>query len=347
LILYPGKSRAMTGNSTDGRIIEARLAAIIESSFDAVIGKDLNSIITDWNPAAERLFGYTQAEAVGRSITMLIPEHLLDEETDIIRRIRANERVETFETVRVRKDGSRVNVSITVSPIRNADGYVVGASKVARDISPLKESERRIRLLLREINHRVKNQYAVILAMMRETGRNADSIEEFQDKLGERITALAASHDLLVKSDWSGSTLAEIAKEQLIPFGHEDRVNVSGPLISVSSTAVQNLGMAFHELGTNSAKYGVLSGLGGSVAISWKLLHEGGESPTLRVSWEERFDPPLEGSRKAGKGFGTVVLERVTPQALGGRAHIERDNDRVCWTLTAPMAELVSEPEAL
>jgi len=197
---------------SDGRIIEARLAAIIESSFDAVIGKDLNSIITDWNPAAERLFGYTQAEAVGRSITMLIPDNLLDEETDIIRRIRANERVETFETIRVRKDGSRVNVSITVSPIRNADGQVVGASKVARDISPLKQSERRIRLLLREINHRVKNQYAVILAMMRETGRNADSIEEFQNKLGERITALAASHDLLVKSDWSGSTLAAIAK---------------------------------------------------------------------------------------------------------------------------------------
>ena len=262
-----GHPRLMTEIS-DGRIIEARLAAIIESSFDAVIGKDLNSIITDWNPAAERLFGYTQAEAVGRSITMLIPDNLLDEETDIIRRIRANERVETFETIRVRKDGSRVNVSITVSPIRNADGQVVGASKVARDISPLQQSERRIRLLLREINHRVKNQYAVILAMMRETGRNADSIEEFQNKLGERITALAASHDLLVKSDWSGSTLAAIAKEQLVPFGHEDRVTVSGPLISVSSTAVQNLGMAFHELGTNSAKYGVLSGRGGSVAIS-------------------------------------------------------------------------------
>lgn len=339
-----GHPRLMTEIS-DGRIIEARLAAIIESSFDAVIGKDLNSIITDWNPAAERLFGYTQAEAVGRSITMLIPDNLLDEETDIIRRIRANERVETFETIRVRKDGSRVNVSITVSPIRNADGQVVGASKVARDISPLKQSERRIRLLLREINHRVKNQYAVILAMMRETGRNADSIEEFQNKLGERITALAASHDLLVKSDWSGSTLAAIAKEQLVPFGHEDRVTVSGPLISVSSTAVQNLGMAFHELGTNSAKYGVLSGRGGSVAISWELLQEGGEAATLRVCWDERFDPPLEGAGKRGKGFGTVVLERVTPQALGGRAQVEHSSDRICWTLTAPMAELVGEPD--
>jgi len=335
----------MTESPDDSRIIEARLAAIIESSFDAVIAKDLNSVITHWNPAAEHLFGYTAAEAVGRPITMLIPEHLLDEETDIIRRIRANERVESFDTIRLRKDGSRVNVSITVSPIRNAAGEVVGASKVARDISPLKESERRIRVLLREINHRVKNQYAVILSMMSETGKHADSIEDFQDKIRKRIMALASSHDLLVKSEWAGSTLAEVAKGQLAPFGHEDRVTVSGPLISVTSTAVQNLGMAFHELGTNSAKYGVLSGRGGSIRIEWELSGHDEDGVVLKVSWDEKFDPPLQDSPKTGKGFGTVVLERVTPQSLGGRAQMERDSNRVRWTLTAPMAALSGEAE--
>lgn len=335
----------MSMTASDSRIVEARLAAIIESSFDAVVGKDLNSIITDWNPAAERLFGYTAEEAIGQSITMLIPQQLQDEETDIIQRIKANERVEMFETVRLKKDGSRISVSVTVSPIRNEAGEVVGASKMARDISALKENERRIRVLLREINHRVKNQYSVILSMMSETGRRAANIDEFQDKIRERITALAASHDLLVKSDWSGSTLSEIAKEQLAPFGHEERVAVSGPLISVNPTAVQNLGMAFHELGTNSAKYGVLAGKSGTIRIAWALLDRGEEGPALQVSWEESFEPELPAPPAASKGFGTVVLERVTPLALHGRAHVERSAKQIVWTLIAPMSYL-ADPEA-
>lgn len=89
---------------------EARLSAIIESSFDAIIAKDLNSVITDWNPAAERLFGYTRDEALGQSITMLIPNGLKDEEDAIIRRIRAGERVESYETTRIRKHGTRISV---------------------------------------------------------------------------------------------------------------------------------------------------------------------------------------------------------------------------------------------
>ena len=158
-----------------------------------------------------------------------------------------------------------------MSPIRDPDGRVVGASKIARDITGTRESERRIRVLLREINHRVKNQYAVILSLIRETGLRSESIEEFQQKVRERVTALAASHDLLVKSEWAGSTLAEVVAEQLAPFAHEAQVTVTGPLISIPPIAVQNLGMAFHELGTNSAKYGVLSGVAGVVNVVWEL----------------------------------------------------------------------------
>lgn len=323
------------------RIIEARLAAIIDSSFDAVIAKDLNSFITHWNPAAERMFGYTAEEAIGRSITMLIPPHLRSEETDIIRRIRANERVESYETVRLRKDGSTVFVSLTVSPIRNQRGEVVGASKIARDITQTKESERRIRMLLREINHRVKNQYAVILSLIRETGLSSVSIEEFQAKIRTRIASLAASHDLLVRSEWTGSTLAELVKAQLAPFGHESLVTISGPLVSISPNAVQNLGMAFHELGTNSAKYGVLAGREGAVTVSWTVSR--GPEPKLRVTWDEAFDEPLNPQPQGGRGFGTVVLERVTPIALNGKAHTERTSSRVTWTLVAPVSSVVEQ----
>jgi len=128
---------------------DARLAAIVDSSYDAIVGKDLNSIITNWNQAAERMFGYTAEEAVGQSILMLIPEHLQSEETDIIARIRKGERIGSVETIRKRKDGSLIAVSLTISPIRTPEGEIVGASKIARDITAAKESERRIRLLMR------------------------------------------------------------------------------------------------------------------------------------------------------------------------------------------------------
>src|ERR1041384_5255460 len=106
-----------------------RLAAIVESSDDAIVSKDLNGIITSWNRGAERVFGYTSEEAVGHSITMLIPPDRLSEEDIVLSKIRRGERVEHFETIRVRKDGRLVEVSVTVSPIRDADGTIVGASK--------------------------------------------------------------------------------------------------------------------------------------------------------------------------------------------------------------------------
>ncbi len=118
-----------------GAIATRRLAAVVESSDDAIITKDLTSIITSWNPAAERIFGYTEAEAIGRSIRMLIPDELQSEEDVVLAKIRAGEKVDHYETVRQRKDGTRLNVSLTVSPIRNEHGEIVGASKIARDIT--------------------------------------------------------------------------------------------------------------------------------------------------------------------------------------------------------------------
>ncbi len=117
------------------------LAAIVESSDDAIISKDLNGIITSWNQSAERLFGYTAAEAVGQSVTILIPPERLDEETAILAALRRGERFDHFETVRVRKDGSRLNLSLTISPVKDAEGRIVGASKVARDITAWKRQE--------------------------------------------------------------------------------------------------------------------------------------------------------------------------------------------------------------
>ena len=120
---------------------QARLAAIVESSEDAIVSKSLDGIIRTWNAGAEQLFGYTEAEVVGRSVTLIIPPERLDEEAAILRRLVRGERVKSFETVRVAKDGRRLDISLTVSPVRDSQGTIIGASKVARDISDRKRAE--------------------------------------------------------------------------------------------------------------------------------------------------------------------------------------------------------------
>lgn len=321
---------------------ETRLAAIVDSSFDAIISKDLNSVITSWNGAAERMFGYTPEEAVGRSVLMLIPDHLRDEEADIIGRVRKGEVVASYETIRRRKDGGIIAVSLTVSPIRNSVGEIIGASKIARDITSTKESERRIRLLLREVNHRVKNQFAVILSMIRETSKRSTDPREFEEVIRSRIMALSRSHDLLVNSEWAGASLFDLVQEQLKAFGHEEQVSLSGPLLTLQPNAVQNLGMAFHELGTNSAKYGALCGDAGRLEITWQIITDGSGRRDIHLVWNET-SPVLaeEQAESTRKGFGTVVLQRVTPQSLNGAATLEREPGHLRWALTAPLDSII------
>src|SRR5688572_15819869 len=125
-------------------ITALRLAAIVESSDDAIISKNLDSIIQTWNRAAERMFGYTAAEAVGRSIRMIIPPDRQSEEDEVLRQMRAGETLDHYETIRMRKDGTFINVSITASPLRGSDGRIVGASKIARDITDQKRLVREL-----------------------------------------------------------------------------------------------------------------------------------------------------------------------------------------------------------
>ena len=137
----------------------ARLAAIVASSDDAIISKDLNGIITSWNAAAERIFGYTAEEVIGKSITLIIPEERLPEEANVLSRVRAGLAVEHFETVRRRKDGMLIDISLTVSPVRTASGEIVGASKVARDIS----EQRRLREAAENAS-RMKDEFLAVLS---------------------------------------------------------------------------------------------------------------------------------------------------------------------------------------
>ncbi len=169
----PVESARDEAESESSRRPEARawLAAIIDSSDDAIVSKTLKGVITSWNPAAEKLFGYTAAEAIGRSITMIIPPERLFEEAEVIRKIQLGERIDHFETIRVAKDGRLLEISITVSPVRGKDGRIIGASKIARDISDRKriERERDAALLASQESNRSKD---VFLAMLGHELRN-------------------------------------------------------------------------------------------------------------------------------------------------------------------------------
>jgi two-component system, LuxR family, sensor kinase FixL len=142
-----------------------RLAAIVESSDDAIIGKDLNGVITAWNRAAEVLFGYTAEQIIGRPITIIIPPDRIDEESSILERIRRGERIVHFETLRQRSDGSLVAVSLTISPVHDADGTIIGVSKIARDLSEIQRTNQELQrreALLRSILDTVPDALVVI-----------------------------------------------------------------------------------------------------------------------------------------------------------------------------------------
>ena len=309
---------------------ERRLAAIVESSQDAIASKSLDGTVTSWNPAAERMFGYSAEEMIGRPIMTIIPESHLQEENMILARIRLGERIEPFDTVRRHKSGRLIEISLTVSPLRSADGTVIGASKIARDITHRKETEKRINTLMGELSHRVKNQYAVILSMMRETGKRAGSLEEFDHIVRERVMALSRSHDLLISGNWVGATLSDLVFAQLEAFSSKDVLVVDGPSILLSPTAVQYLGMAFHELATNAAKYGALSKSDGRVEVTWQTTKDA----RLQLKWRELN---CEAVAPTSRGFGSTVLERIAPAAVSGTGRIGFEEGCFTWTLDAPI----------
>src|SRR5215471_1810256 len=194
------------------------LASIVESSDDAIIGESLDGIIMSWNNGAQRLYGYTVEETVGKPITILIPPDRYNEERTIMERIKRGERVDHYETIRQRKDGSSVNVSLAGSPVKNAEGEIIGASRIARDITERKRAEAREKMLTAELDHRVKNVLARVAMVIVSSRQGSGSIDEFARSLGGRVNAMAAAHALLSQGDWEAVGLDALVRNQLAPY---------------------------------------------------------------------------------------------------------------------------------
>ena len=206
------------------------MAAIVELSSDAIISKDLNGIIMSWNAAAGRIFGYSAEETIGRPVTILIPQERHSEEEAIFERLRRGERIDHFETVRIRKDGSPVDISLTISPIRNAQGRITGASKIARDISERKQSEAKIELLAREAEHRTRNVLATVQATVNLT--RSDTAESLREAIQGRVQALANVHKLFGEFAGRGPSCTKLSRRSLPPIA-KPRVGAHIPMAPI------------------------------------------------------------------------------------------------------------------
>jgi hypothetical protein len=168
----------------------------------------------------------------------LIPSDRHNEEPEILARVRRGEHVNHYDTVRRRKDGSLVDISLTVSPVKDAAGRIVGASKIARDISERKQAQARQQLLTQEIQHRTKNLFAVVQAIVSRSFVGKDTVEDAKSAVVNRLASLGQTHAMLIDRQWEGADLAEIVRAELSPYG--GRVQVDGPNLVLTARAAQN-----------------------------------------------------------------------------------------------------------
>ncbi|MGK6315585.1 PAS domain S-box protein [Neorhizobium sp. DT-125] len=340
---------AVVGADKPAHDAGAFLAAIIESSEDAIVSKSLQGIIITWNKGAERLFGYSAAEAVGKPITILIPEDRLDEEPAILARIHAGERVDHFETIRRRKDGTLLDISLTISPIRNSDGKIIGASKIARDISDRKRAAERQDLLLREMHHRVKNLFAITGSIITLAARTAQTPGELASSMKDRLVALSHAHEMTLPSftgdeafQERSTTLFQLLSSLLSPYdeGEGKRWRLHGQDAPISAERVTSLALLFHEYATNAVKYGSLSLAEGRLDVT---LNPHGEQ--YEISWQESGGPPSSKAAPNDAGFGTR-LEQMIIRTLDADVSRDWQPDGLLIKLSMPRAAFAAPVQA-
>jgi PAS domain S-box-containing protein len=300
------------------------LASIIESSDDAIVSKNVDGIITSWNRGAERVFGYTAEEVIGKSITVVIPQNRQDEERTILTRIKQGERIDQFETIRQRKDGSLIVVSLTVSPVKDAKGKIVGASKIARDITEQKRRQEQIAILAREAEHRSKNLLSNIQAIVMLS--QSETSQGLRSAIEGRVRALANVHSLFVEKRWIGVELSTIATQELAPYfaKGDARVHIEGPPVLLEPNVAQTTAVTLHELATNAAKYGPLSVATGQIDLKWSRESDG----PLHLRWAETGGPAVQAPTR--QGFGGRVISQMIGQLTGETRFEWRPEGLVC-----------------
>ena len=306
------------------------LASIVENSDDAIVSKDLNGIILSWNKGAERLFGYIAEEVIGKPVSLLIPLDRQDEEPAILERLRRGEHTDHYETVRQRKNGSLVDISLTVSPIRTSEGTIIGASKIARDITERKRAQERQAFLVRELQHRTMNLFAVIQSIVSRTLGNSRA----KEVLNARLHALAQAHSILANTAWEGASLDEVIRGELAAFSAH--LSIRGCDIVLNAPALQQFALMTHELTTNAVKYGALSSPDGRISVEGSIEREN-DRATFSFRWKETGGPKVSAPKR--KGFGSAILHDFAKQ-FGQRVKMSYDPEGLRYEVSFPLGAI-------
>lgn len=235
--------------------------------------------------------------------------------------------------------GRKRSFYLVVEPLMNEAGANIGTTSIAVDITERKANEDQLRLLLRELTHRCKNLLAVIHAIARQTASRTRSVNDFLDAFGARLVAIGASHDLLIADNWHGASLRMLVEQQL--GAHADRfgdgIAIEGEDVMLKPEAVQNLGLALHELATNARKYGSLSDPHGQIRIHWQVCEEASK---LKLVWQEGGGPTVSPPERSG--FGRAMIETVVGKALEGDVRLSFPAKGVRCEIVIPVAQITS-----
>jgi PAS domain S-box-containing protein len=306
-----------------------RQADLLDQSSDAILALRIDGRgIVYWNRGAQRLYGYTAAEAEGRRTHELlqtrapVPIEDIDAQT-------VHGGSWYGELTHTTRDGRNIVVESRIVRVSYDDD--IYALETNRDITERKRHEEREQLLMREMNHRAKNMLGLVQAIARQTAtRNP---EEFIEGFCERIQALSANQELLVRDEWKGVETEDLVRAQLAPFADliGSRIVVRGPKLRLKATGAQAIGLAFHELATNAGKYGALSTDTGRVDICWAT-----DGDIFTMSWVERDGPPVSAPKR--RGFGTIVMQEMAEDSVDGTVDLDYAPSGVTWRLTCPAA---------
>lgn len=314
---------------------EERLRAIVDTAVDAIVVIGEDGIVQSANPATERIFGYAPDEIAGRNVSMLMPEPFRSAHAGYIGTYLRTGEAQVIGLGRevdvCGKDGKAFPADLAVAEWQAGGKRYFTA--IMRDISERRKREEQVELLLREVNHRSKNMLSVVQAIASQTA--ASGREDFIARFQERIQALAANQDLLVRSQWQNVGIEDLLYAQLAHFEGfiGRRILAAGPALYIAAEAAQPISMALHELATNAGKYGALSNDAGVVAIAWGI-ERSGDGVRFHLSWTESGGPAVAPPLR--RGFGTKVITLVPQSQLDAEVTYEFPSNGVTWRLSCP-----------
>jgi len=318
-----------------------RLRSTYEHAFTGIAEVSPDGRFLRVNEQLCRITGYSREELMDRTFEDITHPDDREAHLDRFGRQMAGELESyTLEKRYVRKDGQTVWVELFASRVDDADGKPLYGIRVALDITRRKKAEEHQRLLINELNHRVKNTLATVQSIAHQSLRNAPTPQDALGALTSRLVALSKAHDVLTRENWEAAGLHQIVSEAMEPFlACGRRIRFAGPEVRLPPPASLGIAMALQELATNAAKYGALSNDGGEVRIHWSL--DGSPGPELiNLRWEERGGPPVQAPTR--RGFGTRLIERSLAGDLHGEARIEFAPSGVVCTITAQVSDTVS-----